>query len=290
MIWLAVILALFGAGANALGTVLQKLSAEGPDPAQLFSRKFIRTMVTHRLWLGGVACDSLGFLFQAGALYVGSLVVVEPVLTIDLVILFLIAHFYFRAKAGRSGWAGALLVSGGLAGFLLATDPRGGHNAASGWWIVIAVAIIAAIVLLAAIAMLRVKSDKTRVIVGAFATGLNFSLSAIFTKLAMSDLSHGLVAMLTGWPVYAMIVSAATALVIMQSTYASGSLKLSQPIITIAGPLSSVIIGVVLFDTSLRTGWLALGFAAVSVLAIVAGILLLAGSRTIIGFHGNKSL
>ncbi len=290
MIWLAAIVALFGAGANALGTLLQKLSASDPDPSQLFSRKFIKAMVTHKLWLGGVAFDFLGFLLQATALYVGSLVVVEPILTVDLVILFLIAHYRFGAKAGSNGWAGVLLVCVGLAAFLIATNPSGGKTAPGDWSFFGAILFVAAVVFSAALLMKTLKSDKTRIITGALATGLNFSLAAIFTKLAMTDLSHGVGTMLADWPIYALIGAAASAVVIMQSTYASGSLKLSQPIIAIVGPVCSVFFGVFLFSTYVRTGWPYLLAESASAAVIITGVILLAGSKSISSFTGSDRL
>lgn len=290
MVLLAVIFALFGAGANALGTLLQKLSSSEPDPKQLFSKKFIKTMVTHKLWLGGVACDFVGYLFQATALYIGSLVVVEPILTFDLVILFLIAHYRFKAKAGTNGWIGVLLVCVGLAAFLAATDPSGGHEVTDDLRFTGAILFVAAVVVAAAAAMRKVASDKNRVVAGALATGLNFSLSAIFTKMAMSDLSRGVSHMFLNWPFWAVVISAATGLIIMQSTYASGSLKLSQPIITIIGPVCSVFFGVYLFDTQVRDSWPFLLIESVSAIVIMVGIVLLAGSKSVTGFQGNERL
>lgn len=290
MIWLAVIVALIGAGCNALATVFQKLSSGDPAPRELFSRKFITTMLRHKLWLAGVGLDFLGYIFQAAALYIGSLVIVEPILTVDLAILFLIIRFRYGARAGSRGWLGVVLVCAGISTFLMVTDPSGGDKAASDWRFALAILFVVLVVLAAAAYMQRAKADKHRIIAGAIATGLNFSLTAIFTKLAMADLSRGVLAMLAGWPFWAMIVSAASALIVMQATYASGSLKLSQPIITIVGPVCSVIFGVYLFGTSVRTSWPFLLAASVSAIVIMAGIVLLTGTKSVTKFQGNELL
>lgn len=290
MIFVAAVAAILGAGSNALATLMQKLSSGDPDPSQLFSSKFIKTMVTHKLWLGGVAFDFIGFLLQATALYIGSLVIVEPILTVDLVILFLIAHYRFKARAGQRDWIGVLLVCVGLAVFLATTDPSGGQTVTGGWRFTMAILIVAAIVIAAAAVMRKVASDKSRLIAGALATGFNFSLSAILTKLAMGDLSHGFLVMLSDWPIWAMIASAASALIIMQSTYASGSLKLSQPIITIVGPVCSVLFGIFLFGTSIRYDWPYLFAECVGAVTMAVGIVMLTGSKAVSGFQGNERL
>jgi drug/metabolite transporter (DMT)-like permease len=290
MLWLASLAALLGAGANAVGSVMQKRSAGEPEPGELFGRDFIKATVTHKLWLGGVSFDFLGFLLQALALYYGSLVVVEPLMTVDLIILLVIIYFRYKVPTGSREWGGALAICLGLSALLVTAAPSGANLHGVGLGFAIVAAIVAIVVTLAALEMRRPGGKRWRTAVGALATGVNFSLTAALTKLTMADLSHGVLVMLASWPLYAMLASAATALVMMQTTYASGSLKLSQPIITIVGPSTSVLIGVLIFGTSLRHNPPALAIEAASGLVIALGITMLASSRSVTSFEGNEIL
>lgn len=290
MLWLTAAISVFGAFANAFATILQKLSSNDSKSDQLFSSKFIKKMVTHKLWIAGVSLDCIGFLFQATALYIGTIVVVEPVLTVDTVIVFMVAHFGFKARTGRQGWLGVALVSLGISAFLIAANPHGGNNAASNGRSAIAIIFVTVVVAAVVVIMRKTSSDKSRVVAGAIATGLNFSLSAILTKMTVSDLSHGFAVMVLDWPLWAMIISAVSAVVIMQSTYTSGSLKLSQPIIAIVGPICSVAFGIFLFQTHVRSNWPYLFIEIISAFAIMIGIVFLTGSKAVSSFEGDERL
>lgn len=282
MLFIAIIAALLGAASNALGSVLQHRSSGGLDPGKLLSRDFIKAMVTHRMWLLGTALDILGFLFQAVALYFGTLPLVEPILTVDLIFLFLILYFRYHLRTERREWIGVAIICVGLAALLSTANPTESNTQFHALrWIIVAAAVMATWMFAAAM-MSRPKLVNVRTITGAFATGVNFSLTAALTRLTVPLVPQGAGALLGSWEIYAMIASAATAMVIMQSTYASGPLKLSQPIIAIVGPSTSVLLGIILFGTSLRNSPAALAAECISAIVVAAGIVMLTNSQGVL--------
>jgi hypothetical protein len=285
MIWLAILAAVCGAGANAMGSVLQHRSAGEPDPGKLFSRKFFRETVTHRLWLAGTGFDFLGFLLQALALFYGPLVLVEPIMTMDLIFLFFIIYFRYHIHSGRREWYSVVLICVGLSAMLVTADPSGARLSAHGFYVAIAAIFVALIDAAAALMMRRSKNEKLRTISGAVATGVNFSLTAVFTKLTVTHFSSGIFAVFFSWAFPAMILSSVASLIIMQSTYASGPIKLSQPIITIAAPATSILIGLLLFGTDIRHTPLALVIEAASAVLVAICIVVLADARSVAKFE-----
>ena len=59
----------------------------------------------------------------------------RPILGILAIFVLFILSVWSRSRPGRGEWIGAVAVSGGLAGFLLAANPAGGKaSAAAGDW------------------------------------------------------------------------------------------------------------------------------------------------------------
>ena len=97
VIWLAASAAVAAAILNAGSSVLQRLATGKPDAKDLFSRHFARAVTLSRLFLLGLGLEIGGFVMQAVALGNGSLVLVEPILTCDLIFLLI----FMFIKAGK---------------------------------------------------------------------------------------------------------------------------------------------------------------------------------------------
>ncbi|MDQ2726226.1 MAG: DMT family transporter, partial [Actinomycetota bacterium] len=91
-------------------------------------------------------------------------------------------------------------------------------------------------------------------------------------------LSHGLVAVFTGWPLYLLAGAGVIGLLLNQLAFSAGPLRASLPAITTLDPLASLVIGVVVYDEQLRHGPLALVGAAVGLTIVVIATLALTRS------------
>src|SRR5439155_16911808 len=82
----------------------------------------------HRIWLGGIAAIMVGNGLQAWALGIGSLAVVEPVLTSSLLFALPLSASWRRERLRRRDWIGAVMVSAGLGLLVGVGAPTAGRS------------------------------------------------------------------------------------------------------------------------------------------------------------------
>src|SRR6478752_10624842 len=131
---MAVTLALLAAVVFGVGTVLQQKGALGTS-AGLTDPRFYVQILKQPIWLLGIACNGLGAVLQLAALSKGPLVVVQPILTLSLVVALPVGHWLTGQALGRRELVGASAVVAGIVVFLLLGQPDGGIDdpAISSW-------------------------------------------------------------------------------------------------------------------------------------------------------------
>lgn len=281
MLFIAVIAALVGSLANATSGVLQRQATGTPEARELFSRHFMVTLARNQMWLLGEALDIFGFLLQAVALKFGSLTLVEPLLTTNLIFVLLILRWRFQVPAKWREWGGAVAICVGLSFLLLAASPHGGQVQFNGSdWLITALSI-GVFVIASAVLVRRIPMAAWRAAIAGVAAGANFALTAAFTKLAVNKLQLGIPTLMSSWEVYALIASGICALLVMQSAYGAGPLAISTPAMQIVDPLLSVVIGILLFNDFVDFSSGAIAAEIVSGLVMVGGIIALGSSKRI---------
>jgi drug/metabolite transporter (DMT)-like permease len=275
------VFALLAACCNALASVMQRQAALTiPDDAELRPR-IVGYLLRQPVWYVAMVALLGGFLFQATALNADRLAVVQPLLITELPLTLLLAGVVFRRRLGSHEWLAVVAISVGLAVLLVSADPSAGHAGASAprWLLTVSTAAAA----MAALLVAGVAAGPGGARAGLFgaASGIGFGLTAAFIKATTGLLDQGLSGLLTSWPPYAMIAAGATALFLTQNAYQAGTLAAAQPAITIADPLVSVALGVVLFDEQLRGG-LAMAPEIIGATLIVAGTVVLARSPLVV--------
>jgi drug/metabolite transporter (DMT)-like permease len=217
----------------------------------------------------------VAFVFQALALHLGRLSVVQPVLVTQLVFTLLIRRFVSRWPVRAAAWGSAALLCVSLVAFLVAAEPRGGHpdpTPAAWIWALLATCAIAA----AAVALGRSGSPERRAACLAVGAAVLAAFEAALVKAAMQTLStRGLLVLLAGWPVYLLLLLGAASTVLVQAALHAGPLTVSQPVLVVVNPVVSIGLSVWLYGEHFTRapGTLALG--AVSFAGLVAGVVLL---------------
>lgn len=267
---LAVFYAVCAAASNAVGAVLQRRAARTVPLTDSMRLRLIVDLVRRPIWLGGVAALISAFLFQAAALSVGDLALVQPIVVAELPLTLVVAAVAFRATLDRDAWVGAITVSGGLAVLLISAAPgKGGEPAGLAAWVwacIVSVGAGAALVF----AGLRTSGGRRATLYGA-AAGLGFGFTAALMKSAIDRFSAGLDQVVTSWQLYLMVVTGIMSFFLVQNALQAGSLVAAQPPISACDPLASVGYGVLLFGEQLRTGaWLVPEF--------IGGIVIVLGS------------
>jgi drug/metabolite transporter (DMT)-like permease len=281
MIGLAIIFALFASASNAISGVLERQAAGTPPAGELFSRRYINRVLRQKRWLLGETFNLLGFLLQALALKFGSLSIVQALMMTNLIFLLLILYVRHKVPIGPREWVGASAISIGLGALLLVAHPTDGQAVFEGNTWLITGSLVAAFIVASAVFVRRIPGPAWRAAVAGTAAGANFALTAAFTKLVVDQLQSGILPVVTGWELYALIASGAASVITLQSTYGAGPLAVSTPAMQITDPLLSVIIGIVIFGDVVNFSPGAIVAEVVSGFAIIAGIILLAGSTRI---------
>lgn len=279
MLVITYLTAILAAMLNASSSVIQRWATAKPEADKLFGRSFAYKMLKSKLFLIGFTLQVTAFISQAIALKNGPLIIVEPLLTCDLIFLLVIIHWRLDIRMRLRDWIAAIMIMGGLTGLFAATNPQEGHlNYQAEPWIIL-VSIAAPVIIALAVVIRHLKSPQGRASLAALAAAAAFALNAAFTKLSLNLLTkHGVIVMLTSWPIFALIVSGLVSLYLMLNAYGSGPLAISQPIMEVVEPAAAVIIGVMIFGDSYNSSIAALAIGLASTLVLIAGIVSLGSS------------
>lgn len=264
-----------------LGFVLQQHVAQRAPEADVLRARLLLDLVREPLWVLGIGAMVVGQLLGAVALRQADITVVEPLLTANLLFALLLALLLYRQPVGLREIAGIASLGLGMATFLVAAGPHGGDpDGALVRWI-FAAALAGVAVVAAATAFARVGGPAARAMMFGASAGLLFGVQDALTRSAL--VPHGGPAPLVlTWQPYAVIGVAVVGLVIAQSAFKTAPLATSLPAITMAEPLAGIAVGVVVFGEHVRLAPLPLAFEAAGLAAMVAGVLLVAGSKVLV--------
>ncbi|MGW1913275.1 DMT family transporter [Streptomyces sp. NPDC002076] len=262
MLTVTVLLALLAALTNASASVLQRRAAvqersedDGADGGR-GARRAVRRLgrlLRRPYWLAGAALLAVSGLLQAGALAVGSLSLVQPLLATELLCTLLVGGVVFRRRPALWTWLAFVALAAGLALFLLAAAPGAGRPTAPPQaWLLGGGGALGLVVLLVAAA--RPTKGALRAALFGLASAVCFAATAALLKEAVGRLGHGPAAMFTHWSPYATAGAGLVAFLLLQSALGAGSLTASQPALTLGDALTSVVLGWVLFAEAIHLG------------------------------------
>jgi len=281
-----VVLSMASAASYGLAAVLQHRAAIR-EPAELSMHAGLIVRLARRpMWLVGNALDAVGYTFQFLALRRGSLALVEPVLVLSLVFALPVSAALDHRRVSRSELTSSGAILAGLVLFLEAARPGLGHPRASGTaWAFLTVAIILLCGVLTISA--RVGSARRAVLLAA-GSGTAFGYVAAVTERTGHLLDAGVVHTLATWPPYALLVGGLAALLLTQSAFHAGALRLSLPTLTVAQPLVAVAIGLACFGEHIQTHGIASLAEVLGLLLVIGGLFALARSP-VIGVETNNA-
>ena len=117
---------------------------------------------------------------------------------------------------------------------------------------------------------------------------ITFAMTNALLKSAVDVLStRGILEVLDGWYLYALIGVGMVGLLLVQSAFQAGPLRLSLPALTAVEPVASSAVGVILFSEHIRSDPVALVYEALAAALIVFGIWVLGRSPTVTGGEGQ---
>ncbi|MFY9668728.1 MAG: DMT family transporter, partial [Trebonia sp.] len=216
----AVLLAIAASFCTATASLAQRQGAKSVQPTGGFDARLLLRLARQPVWLLGIVSMIGGFVFQLTALRYGPLALVQPILSLELLLV-----FGFLAFAGRRrtrikprDWLGAVAMSAGLAVLLRLASASGGrlHAAGSSWLLA---GLVTLGVVLAAVALAFRMGNRPgatpsrRAALLGSATGIAWGFVAAVIKELSSHLGGGLGAVFSTWSLYVLlVVGAATML------------------------------------------------------------------------------
>jgi len=262
---------------NALSVVTQHFASTSA-PSGLGWWRLAWRVVRNPMWLIGAAALLGGFVFQALALHDGQLSIVQPLLVTELVFTLALRRIWFRQHLRPAAWASAALTCAALAVFIIAAEPQGGHPSptASAWvWAGVTMGGLAAVFTILA----SWGSPTRRAALYGAAAAIVWALEATFIKSTVDILSaSGVSAMVTTWPLYALIGAGIVGSLLVQAALHVGPISVSQPIMVSVDPFVSVILSVWLFGERFTANPARIVLAGLSFAVMTVGIVLM--SRT----------
>lgn len=281
---LTVVLALLAGLTNASASVLQRRAATDESDSGSGAWQAVRWLarvLRRPYWLAGAGMLLLSTVFQAWALAVGSLAVVQPVLTTELLFTLVVGSLVFRRRPDLRTWLAFAAQAGGLALFLGAAAPSVGRSTAPPvtWlWTGAVVGCGVAVVVLAG----RMTHGASRAALLGLASAVSFAATAAVLKEVMGRLGDGVLAVFTHWSPYATAVIGLISFLLLQAAFRAGSLAASQPALTLGDAMTSVALGWVLFDERIALGGRVVP-EAIGVALIGAGSIGLARASSVSG-------
>lgn len=274
---IAAVLALLAAVLFAVGTVAQQRSAADVPDDTARGLGLIRALVRRREWWFGVIGDGGGYVAQAAALAFGSLLLVQPLLVTTLLFALPLGARWSGRRLGRADWLWAAVLAVALAVFVATGEPTDGLSSADlGAWLP-TFAVLTALLAAGLVAVSRTRGTARAVLLAGCAA-LCYGVAAAMTKGVVGEFDAGLVAVLTSWETYALVVVALAGTLLQQSAFQAGALGASLPTMIVGEPVVAVVIGVTVLEEELRSDGVELVLIGVLGIVMVAATVALARS------------
>jgi drug/metabolite transporter (DMT)-like permease len=273
---LIVVLSVSAACCLGFGYVYQQDAARRAPMSDFLSPRLLLDLMRIPSWLAGIGLMICGMVLGALALGQGEVSVVEPLLATNLLFAMGLSRLRTGQPLGRQGWFGLVLLAGGVIMFLLAADVRGGEAVTDPLrhWLVIGLVAGTSLILTAIASHSRIGAATPLLL--SVAGGLLYGLQDALTRVSGVRVTEGgWGALLTSWEPYALVVMGVSSLIMVQSAFETGSLRMSLPALTAAQPLAGIICGIGFLGDQVRTDPGALAVQAAGLAAVVGGIVLL---------------
>lgn len=275
---IAAALAVAAALMVGIGDVVQQRSAQQVTDQPVGTVALFRRLLRDRRWWAGSLVAAAGFGFQAAALGVGSVVLVQAILVTSLLFALVIsARVNHRRVTLRQGFWAVLLVAA-VAVILTVGDPQAGTPRGSlQTWTIVGLVMGPALIL--CVIGARMFPGSVGALLLGLMSGSLWGLFSVVTKGVVDQLDRGIPALLRTPEMYVLIAVAIAATAWEQSAFRAGPLTASLPAVTVAEPVVGSLLGVTVLGEALHTNGVGLAALGVSIVVMAAATVALAHSQ-----------
>jgi drug/metabolite transporter (DMT)-like permease len=265
-----------------LGWVLQQRVAAHAALSELLSFRLLFHLMHKPVWWLGILAMAGGSALGGWALQLGSVALVEPLLSANLLFAFIFAALLNRTRVKRWEILGALLLSASLGVFIAIGNPHSAPSPQPSFETAIMAVgcVAAAVAVLVTIAKRRTLPIESALI--ATGAGVMYGLQDASTRAGLVAFDHhGLTGMLTAvWP-YVVVGSAAIGILLSQSAFRAARLDYSLPPTSAAEPVVGIALGVTVLGDQLSVTSLGIAVEVLCLVAMVAGVVLIGRSGSL---------
>jgi drug/metabolite transporter (DMT)-like permease len=273
---IAVFLTLAAAVFFGLSSVMEQRSTKQVPERGALSPRLLADLAGRPLWLAAIGVNIVGSVLQVLALHVGALALVQPIIVCNLLFAVLIAALARHRQPDRTMLVGVVCCAAGIAGFLAASHPSGGHKTVS-FAAALPLAGALAVVLACCLAAARWRPWRIRPLCLALACGVDFGVTAFLLKLVPDTLPEGFGDPLRQWPLYMLLLVGPAGFLLNQNAFQAGILiSPVLAVITTADPLISIGIAHFWLKEKVASAPLALVAEVISLAIMAGGIVALA--------------
>ncbi len=278
---LSIVLALIAAFLFACASVAQQSAAAAVPEG----RSLITTLIRSPRWWAGLCGDIGGYGFQVAALWVGSVLIVQPLIVSMLLFALPLSAKFAGYRMTRSNWVWAVALALALTVFIVVGDPTEGNSDApfSEWMIPLAIA--SGVVLAATLAGLLSTNPGWRALLLGAAGGVLFGMAVALTKYVTDLLGTDLAEAVTAWQTYALVGCGVLGFYLQQRAFQSGPLSASLPAITIGEPFGAAFLGITVLDERVRDDAFSLAVIAFCVTVMVVATVALSRAQAKVTGH-----
>lgn len=255
--WVPALFAVMAAALIATGTVLrQRASARNGA-------------ITKGWWVGAIIAV-IGFGFQAWALGLGSILLVQPLVVLAVLFALPLEARVDHRRPSRMDWVWGGMLVGSVVVFLLIAQPVPTERRASPVLLAITVTVLVVGLICLVVFAERCTNAHYKALSYGLAAGALFGIAALLIKSVAMHLIEDPSKVLMHADVYLLTIAVALAIIAQQRAFGAGDIQTSFPAMNVMEPAVSMALGVVLLGENLRVGF---GRSAIlTVLLLIAAV------------------
>jgi hypothetical protein len=274
----AIVLSLMAAVCFGTASVLQHQGANQVRRRFPLNPGLLVAVARQRLWLLGIVAEVTAVALHMVAVNLGALSVVQPLLTIGLVVALPMQALLGRPVPKQALLAAALTVSG--LGLFLVVQPTVESRDPESIMAWLPGLVLIAVVACAALTVALASRNRARSLGLGAAAGSAFALSAALVKTWGEILGGGgLLALASSWELWTALSVGLLGALLSQAAFQSGPLGGPLAAQMVVDPVIGVSLGGIVFGESFATGALAVAQAAGLVVTLAGVWLLATGER-----------
>jgi drug/metabolite transporter (DMT)-like permease len=262
--------ALFALGAAlfiAIGDVIHQRSAHEVTEEKVSHLGLFLRLLKDRAWWWGSVVAAVGFVLQAAALGLGSVLLVQALLVTSLLFALPISARASHRRVTRWEWTWAALLAASVAVIVTVGNPTEGQSRADMQTWALVAAVLGPL-LVAAVIGARIWSGSISAVLLAMVSGALWGLFAVLLKGVVDLLGDGVVALLRSPELYLWAAVGIAGTAWQQSSFRAGALTASLPTMTVTEPVVASVLGIVVLGETLHPGEVGL-FALIAAVAIM---------------------